>query len=323
VWASRDKVGAYMQLKTKELEEKLEYMGQRVASVFWQEYLGTVAAVPVLVSGTTYTVQLVNARDAVRVHRGQVLHCYSATTSGTLRNSEMTVTKVNHSTGVITGTFVTGSTGGAVPTGASGWSNNAAATDFIYVKGDYGNQPTSISSWVPSTHTGLSAENFLSAGAGARDIYPVAYAGWNGSWKNSIEESVKDLAANMAQYIDPLSAEVWLSPYNFFRLESEMGARLQRDQGGTATAGYSSVRIPTAAGTLPVMVDPFIPDSFGAIHDMKTWEVHHLGPFIHRITDDGRDGARESDYDATEYRFRSWHELFCAKPIRNGRFTIT
>src|SRR5215207_3646281 len=145
VWASRDKVGAFMNLKTKELEEKLEYMGQRVASVLWQEYLGTVSANPVNVSGAIYTIQLVNIRDAVRVHRGQVLHAYSATTSGTLRNGEATVTKVNHATGVITATFVAGSTGGATPTGASGWSNNAAATDFIYVKGDYSVQPTSIS----------------------------------------------------------------------------------------------------------------------------------------------------------------------------------
>lgn len=323
VWASREKVGAFMNLKSKELEEKLEYMGQRVASVLWQEYVGTVAANPVNVSGSVYTVQLVNIRDSVRVHRGQVLHAYSATSGGTLRNGEGTVTKVNHSTGVVTLNFVQGSTGSATPTGASGWSNNAAATDFIYVKGDYSVQPTSISSWIPSSYTGLAAENFLSAGAGARDTYPVAYAGWNGAWKNSIEETIKDLAANMAQYIDPLSAEVWLSPYNFFRLEAEMGVRLFREQGGTAIAGYSNVKIPTAAGTLPVMVDPFIPDSFGAIHDMSTWELHHLGPFIHRITDDGKDGQRETDYDATEYRFRSWHELACGKPIRNGRFVIS
>lgn len=323
VWASREKMGAFLNMKTKELEEKLEYMGQRVASVLWQEFVGTVSANPVNVAGAVYTFQLVNIRDAVRIHRGQVLHAYSATTAGTLRNGEGTVTKVNHQTGVVTATYVAGSTGGANPTGAGGWSNNGAETSFIYVKGDYSVQPTSISSWIPASQAGLAAENFLSAGVGARDTYPNAYAGWTGGWKNTIEESVKDLAANMAQYIDPLTAEVWLSPYNFFRLEAEMGTRLQRDQGGTAIAGFSSVRIPTAAGTLPVMVDPFIPDSFGAIHDMSTWELHHLGPFIHRITDDGKEGQRETDYDATEYRFRSWHELACGKPIRNGRFTIS
>lgn len=323
VHASRDKIGAYMQIKSKELEEKLEYMGQRVASTLWQEYVGTVAANPVNVSGAVYTIQLVNVRDSVRVHRGMVLHAYSATTAGTLRNGQATVTKVNHATGVITASFVQGDTGSATPTGASGWSNNAAATDFIYVRGDYGNQPTSISSWIPSSHSGLAAENFLTAGVGARDTYPVAYAGWNGSWKGTIEETIKDLAANMAPHVDQLSAEVWMSPYNFFRLEAEMGARLQRDQGGTAIAGYSNVRIPTAAGTLPVMIDPFIGDSFAAIHDMKTWELHHLGNFIHRITDDGSEGQRETDYDAVEYRFRSWHELHCSKPIRNGRVVIT
>jgi hypothetical protein len=54
---------------------------------------------------------------------------------------------------------------------------------------------------------------------------PTMKAGWRGSWEGTIEESAKRLSALMGQYLNSGASGLWLSRYNWFRLEQELTSK--------------------------------------------------------------------------------------------------
>jgi hypothetical protein len=63
---------------------------------------------------------------------------------------------------------------------------------------------------------------------------------------------------------------------------------------------------------------------------MSTWVLYTLGDVPHIVEDDGNMflrvqnlGAAGSIDDAIEVRFRAVSQLFCERPMANGRFVIS
>jgi hypothetical protein len=100
--ASKKDIGAFLSVKQKELDEVVKYMGQQIGEHFWGDGSGVIGQTSTDPgTGSTGTITLVNARDAVRFHIGQVLIANSATSGGTNRTDKYSVTGINRVTGVI------------------------------------------------------------------------------------------------------------------------------------------------------------------------------------------------------------------------------
>lgn len=321
IYASRGREGAFLSAKEKEINELLKYMGQEIGSHFWGDSSGAIGQTSTDPgTGSTGTITLVTVRDAVKFHIGQTLIANSALTGGTNRTDAYEVTAVNRVTGVITLLRTSGS------------SNDWAVNDYIFVDGNHGTAAEAVSStgnddvmitgvqaWIPSADPSTTLLGMT------RTDDPVMKAGWRGSDLGSISESARALAAQMGQYFESSASGLWLSRYNWYRLEQELEAKNAKviDQRATQVFGTPALMLLTPEGNIPVMADPFCPDTAGFLLDHSSWEIHHMEGLPHMVTDDGLSSLRLSDDDGIEVRFRAWMEAVCFRPFTNGRFPIS
>jgi hypothetical protein len=314
--ASKKDIGAFLSVKQKELDEVVKYMGQQIGEHFWGDGSGVIGqASDDPGTGSTGTITLVNARDAVRFHIGQVLIANSATSGGTNRTDKYSVTGINRVTGVIALSRVAGS------------SNDWAANDYVFVDGNHGlagaaasnDLITGVGAWIPSSDPSTTLMGMT------RTDDPTMKAGWRGSWEGTIEESAKRLSALMGQYLNSGASGLWLSRYNWFRLEQELTSKNRKviDAKSSETFGTPALMLLTPEGDVPVMADPFCPDDTGFLLDHSSWELHHMEGLPHMVMDDGLESLRSSSEDSIEVRFRAWMEAVCFRPFTNGRFPIS
>lgn len=312
--ASRSNVGSYLRLKAKETQEGLEYMGQKLEREIWRgAYLGQPTGAPSNVAGAVYKFTVAKTSDLINFVKGQKIGAWTTSSgAGAQRAETAVVTKVLVKTNEVHGTF-------------TGNPATWASTDFIFVEGDRNTTDTlgltSIADYIPSADPS-SGESFKGVD---RSGFPELFAGWRGDTYGTVEESIQQLAVRMAPFTNALQfggTEVWLHAQDWQRLNAEAGARLLRDQGGTAIMGFKGFRIATAAGDFPVMSGPYVPQGTAWLLDQSTWELHTLRELIHLVDEDGQEMLRKASTDSFEMRWRSWSELFCNAPIRNGRVTL-
>lgn len=313
---ARSNMGSYLRYKAKEIEDKLEYVGQRMERELWRgTYLGIVTAAPTNVAGSTYLVTLSDPTDIINIHKGQVIECWDTAdaSSATQRAEECVVTKINHAAGTFEGTF-TGN--------PAAWGTN---TDYLFIEGD--RSGTSIKGWTsifdynPSTAPAAS-ESFQGLD---RSNMPDMLAGWRGTEYGTIEEGCQQLATLMDPFVSKFEdkSEFWMNSRVFQKLQAEAGARLVRDQGGTAKLGYTNCKIATAFGELEVYTGPFIPKSRVQLLDWRSISIHTNKALFHLVNEDGQEMLRKATEDAFEMRWRSWSEVFCDQPAVLGHVPVT
>jgi hypothetical protein len=313
--ASKRDIGAFLAVKQKELDELVKYMGMQIGEHFWGDGSGVIGQTSTDPgTGGTGTITLVDAQDAVRFHLNQVLIANSALSGGTNRTDKYSVTGINRVTGVISLTRVAGS------------SNDWAVNDYIFVDGNHGlagaaaanNCITGVDAQIPASDPSTTLFGMT------RTDDPVMKAGWRGSWEGTIEESAKRLCALMGQYLNSPASGLWLSRYNWFRLEQELSSKNRKvmDARASEVFGVPAIALITPEGEVPVMADPFCKNDTGYLLDHSSWELHHMEGLPHLVMDDGLESLRASSEDSIEVRFRAWMEAICFRPFTNGRFPI-
>lgn len=315
IHASKGREGAFLSVKQKEADEYVKYMGMQIGASFWGDGSGNIGRTSTDpgAAGAGRTMTLTNVSDAVNFHLKQVIIANSALSGGTNRTDTFTVTGVNRQTGVITGTV-------------AGGAGDFAVNDYLFVDGNHGtaggaaanSMMTGVDAWIPSADPSTTLLGMT------RTDDPTMKAGWRGTWEGTIEESAKSLAASMGQYLQSAASGLWLSRQNWFRLEQELSSKnkLMMDDRATAVFGVPAIRMLTPEGDVPVMSDPFCPNSTGYLLDHSSWELHTMNSVPHLITDDGNQATRSSTEDSIEMRWRAWLEAVCFRPFTNGRFPI-
>jgi hypothetical protein len=318
IYASKGREGAFLSVKEKEIRELVQYMGQEIGAHFWRDGSGVIGRTSTDPGTGTddVTITLTNPRDAINFHIGQILIANSALSGGTNRADAYEVVGVNRGTGVIT-----------MDKTADSDVDDWAANDYIFVDGNHGTRGgaatnpmlTGVDAWIPAS---VPSTTLLGM---TRTDDPTMKAGWRGTWEGTIEESAKKLCAEMGQYLYSPASALWLSRYNWFRLEQELTSKNRKvmDARSTEYFGTPALALLTPEGEVPVMADPFCPDSSGYLLDHSSWELHHMKGLPHMITDDGLNALRSSSEDSIEVRFRAYLEAVCFRPFTNGRFPIT
>lgn len=315
--AARKDIGAFLRVRQKETNEILSYMKMVLGGHgFWGDGAGDMARV-VSKSGTDPVTSFVVAQiDVIKFHLNQRL-VFNATRTGSaggIKASVYKVTALNRQTGSITVSRITGSGAGTDP----------AANDYVYLEGAYDAMPLGVSAFIPASDPGTGGVPATLLGMTRTDD-PVMKAGWRGTWQGSIEESAKYLVSQMGQYFDRFNSALWLSDYNWFRLEQELTAQGRKviDARATQVFGSPALALLTPGGEIPVVADSYLDNSTAFILDMSAIEVHHLDQLIHIVDDDGLGLVRQAADDGVEIRFRSWSENIIQRPFKCGRFPIT
>lgn len=315
--AARKDIGAFLRVRQKETNEILSYMKMVLGGHgFWGDGAGDMSRV-VSVTGSNPVTQMVVAQvDAIKFHLNQRL-VFNATrtgASGSTKASVFKVTGVNRLTGAIDLSRVSGSGTGVDP----------AADDYVYLEGAYDAMPLGVSAFIPASDPGSGGVPASLLGMTRTDD-PIMKSGWRGTWQGSIEESAKYLVALMGQYFDRFNSTLWLSDYNWFRLEQELTAQGRKviDARATQVFGSPALALLTPGGEIPVVADSYLDNSTAFLLDMSAIEVHHLDNLIHIVDDDGLGLVRQGADDGVEIRFRSWSENIIQRPFKCGRFPIT
>lgn len=316
--AARKDIGAFMRLRQKETNEILSYMKMILGGhAFWGDGAGNmaqIAAAGVTGSNPATAIQ-VGLRDVIKFHLNQriVFNATRTGSAGTIKASVYQVTALNRNTGVISINRVSG----------TGASTDPAAADFVYLEGSYDAFPLGVAAFIPAADPGTGGVPTTLLGLNRADD-PVMKSGWRVAYQGSIEESAKFLAATMGQYFDRDTSVLWLSRFNWFRLEQELTAQGRKiiDARATQVFGSPALLLLTPEGDVPVVADNYMPDDVGYLLDMSAMEVHHLDQLIHIVDDDGLGLIRQAADDGVEIRFRSWSENIIQRPFKCGRFTI-
>lgn len=316
MYASRKDIGAFLRLRQKETQELLAYMKMVLGGrAFWGDGAGNIGQVTSTTGtnpATDFT--LLNPRDAVSFYINQRLQFNPTRTgsAGTLRADVYQVTKVNRVSGKITVTRVSGSAG------------DIGSSDYVYLEGNYDAMPIGIQGFIPASDPGVSGVPTSLLGMDRTDD-PVMKAGWRGTWQGSIEESAKYLCALMGQYLNKEASAMWVSRFRWFQLEQELSAQGRKiiDARATQVFGAPALLLLTPEGEVPVVADPFCPDSDAFLLDHSQIETHHLNPLLHVVDDDGLSLLRMTADDGVEIRFRSWSENIVQRPFNCGRFPIS
>lgn len=315
--AARKDIGAFLRVRQKETNEILSYMKMVLGGHgFWGDGAGDMSRV-VSVTGSNPVTQMVVAQvDAIKFHLNQRL-VFNATrtgASGSTKASVFKVTGVNRLTGAVDLSRVSGSGAGVDP----------AADDYVYLEGAYDAMPLGVSAFIPASDPGTGGVPASLLGMTRTDD-PIMKSGWRGTWQGSIEESAKYLVALMGQYFDRFNSTLWLSDYNWFRLEQELTAQGRKviDARATQVFGSPALALLTPGGEIPVVADSYLDNSTAFLLDMSAIEVHHLDNLIHIVDDDGLGLVRQGADDGVEIRFRSWSENIIQRPFKCGRFPIT
>lgn len=315
--AARKDIGAFLRVRQKETNEILSYMKMVLGGHgFWGDGAGDMTRVTSVTGSNPATAMVVPQIDVIKFHLNQrlVFNPNRTGNSGTIKASVFKVTSVNRVSGSIGLTRMSGAGAGVDP----------AANDYVYLEGAYDAAPLGVSAFIPASDPGTGSVPATLLGMTRTDD-PVMKAGWRGTWQGSIEESAKYLISLMGQYFDRFNSALWLSDYNWFRLEQELTAQGRKviDARATQVFGSPALALLTPGGEIPVVADSYLDNSTGFILDMSAIEVHHLDNLIHIVDDDGLGLIRQAADDGVEIRFRSWSENIIQRPFKCGRFPIT
>jgi len=310
IFASRGKEAAFLSAKEKEVNEQLKSLSQQFAVHAWGSgtgVLGRTSTDPGTGSSAA-TITLTDPRDAAKLMIGMYLGACADATGGTQRTDIYKVTRINRKTGVITMDRTTGS------------SNDWAANDYVFQDGNYDAVVNGVQAWIPSADPATTLLGMT------RTDDPVMKAGWRGDDEGSIEESALALCADMGQYFNDAASGLWLSRYNWFRLERELESKNRKvvDSKASEYFGTPALVLLTPEGEIPVMADPFCPSDAGFLLDHSSWEIHHMEGLPHVVVDDGLTAVRTGDTSpGIKIQFRAWWEVVCFRPFSNGRFPIS
>ena len=313
--AARKDIGAFLRLRQKETDEILSYMKMVLGGhAFWGDGAGNIGQIASVTSANPITdFTLVEPKDAVKFHLNQRLQFNATRTgsAGTLKAVVYKVTAINRVSGKITVSRVSGTT------------PDPAANDYVYLEGSYDALPLGMRAFVPPTDPGVSGVPASLLGMTRIDD-PVMKSGWRASWQGSIEETAKYLVALMGQYFDRENTVMWVSRYNWFRLEQELTAQGRKviDARATQVFGSPALLLLTPEGEIPVVSDSYMDQDCFYLLDMSSIEVHHLDALIHIADDDGLSLIRQTADDGVEIRFRSWSENIVQRPFKCGRGAI-
>jgi hypothetical protein len=317
--------GSFVNARKFEVDGLLKQLGNSMAHALYRDGTGSVGQGDDSWTITGNVITLSNRADTKFFGLGMQLD-FSINSSGvpsTLRALAATyrvvVTTVNEDAGTITCAL---DSNGAAVTNISTYYTSLANDDFIHPVGDYtsstGQKLKGLSAWIP-----LAAPSATTFWGVNRAVHPTRLGG------NRLDDSTapaEDSIMSLAEVMHERGANpdiCMVSPRQFTKMSKRLNAKVEYDGGGgSATYGFSNIKVATSAGTVSIFADPDCPENRGYLLTKDTWCIRHLGlPEV--VTTDGLSALRRDGLDQIEIRCRYYAQLLCKAPGENGVFSVS
>lgn len=172
-----------------------------------------------------------------------------------------------------------------------------------------------MDNWVPMTAP-TSADNFLGVN---RSVYGSRLSGYRYTGTSrSIEDAIKRLGALMSQGGAMNATVCLLNPLDFDALDSKMTTFNRYSSFSTATYGFDSIVVSTAAGRVDCLPDPHMAQGFARLITPDSWLFRHKLQVPHIVDIQGRTAEQALNFDGRTARMRFYGQLLCLRPHENG-----
>lgn len=310
-------MNALVDVMTNEIDGALLTAGRSIGIALFRNGGGARGQISATSNTGTTTITLATPTDITNFEVGMALQVSAADgTSGAVRAGQVFVQAVDRDLGTIT---ASSTLGGAAANWTAGIAA-AAASDYIFQYGDFGNMFTGVAAWVPTTAPGATAFFGVDRSTDATRLGGVRFSGSGAPF----EESLIDCAARLGREgAKPDCA--FLNPLDYASLVKALGAKVIYDR---ATAfdmpdiGFEAVKLTGPKGPIKVLSDVNVPRGFAYMLQMNTWEFVSMGGAPKIINLDGNKMLRQSNADAYEVRIVTRGNLSCAAPGYNAVVTL-
>lgn len=322
--ASSDR-GAFVNARKFEVDGLLKQLGNSMAHALYRDGTGSVAKGDSLWTITGNVITASQRADTKFLGIGMQLDFSSVVSGapGALRALAATyrvvITAVDEDAGTVT--CATDSNGAGV-SNISTYYTGLTNADFVHPVGDFagsvGQKITGLASWIPLTAP--TATPFWGLN---RTVHPTRLSG---NRLNDATASAEDSIMALAEVMHERGANpdiALMSPRQFTKASKRLNAKVEYDGGGgTASYGFSNIKVATSAGTVSIYADPDCPEDRGYLLSKDTWVIRHLGlPEI--VSTDGLSALRRQGLDEIEIRARYYAQLVCKAPGENGVFAVS
>lgn len=278
-------------------------------------------------SGTTAggtSLPLSNANNIVAFEVGMTLVA-STSAGGAPSSDTVTITAVNRSTGVVTGTA-------SASTLSSNWAIGSGAA-YLSVQGDVPSGGISqisnslalcgLLAWVPKTAPSAS-ENFWGVD---RSADPTRLGGLRYDASSyTIEEGITNALAFTNR--EGAKPDLCIMDFaSYAALVNQLGAKVNYVQidHDEVEVSFEGITFQSAYGRVTVLADRSCPPQTAFLLTMSTWKMRSLGkvPKIFEYGMEGLQGLRVYNADALEVRIGYYGQLICSAPGWNCVVTLS
>lgn len=316
IMASSKDVGAFVRAKKAQIDGMIRQMGKQLHLSLYRGGSGSLGQISSLTadspSAGKTTIVLTNKSDIYSIGEGQVLVVSADDGGGSVKQDSSTdntakVESLDHDAG----SFVVDVD--VVNDYTAAW----AADDFLFPQSNYDAVITGLAGWLPLTAP-TSSDSFFSVN---RSTNVAALAGHRVDKSGrTILENVHELAMKIHEFGGEPDT-LFINPRAGLQLQEQVGAKVERSDGGRARVGFSGFTLVNTMGPeINVIFDMGCPPNRMYLLQKDTWVYSHMGPVPHIVRDDGRDSLRSYDgsYDGIEIRSRAFGNLRCKVPGFNG-----
>lgn len=303
ILASEGDANAFLRAATVEIDGALHALGRSVATKLFRSGSGSIGKVSSY-TGATKTILLTVAEDIVNFEVGMVLQGSTADGGGSVKAGTSKIVTVDR----IAGSF----------TVDADLTGNWAASDYIFVAGDYDLALKGMDAWLPYTDrsTKLAASYFgVTRSADATRLGGLVYDGT----ALPIEEAlINALALVGREGGNP--DHVFMNFADWSNLVKALGSKVMYidvKAGYEGALGFTGIVVNGPRGAVKVIPDVNCPKGDAFIVQLNTWQLASLKKAVNLFDTDGLRMLRSGSADSLQIRCFSYAQLGCSAPGYN------
>jgi len=306
--ASKGDANAFMEAATTEIDGAINSAARSLAIALYGTGSGSIGQVDNAQTLTATVIQLEKVEAVTNFEVGQKLVVSSTDGGGTVRAGSLTVTGVDRDLGQVT---VNAALNTAIPA--------IAASDFIFIDGDYDQKVKGLAAWLPATSPSPS-DSFFSVNRSS-DATRLAGIRFDAS-ALSIEEGLIKASSRVARE-GGRPSHAFMSYSRYAQLEVELGSKVRyTDLKVTNFIGFRGIQINGAKGIITVIADQNCPEDVCYMLQMDSWKLYSLGKCPKILDTDGLKMLRDSNADSVEIRVGYYCQLGSKSPGYNCRIKL-
>jgi hypothetical protein len=309
ILASKNNAGAFISALKQEIEGAQQNVSNSAATALYGTGSGAIGQISAGSNVGTATITLASPEDVVNFEVGQVIVASTANGGGAIKAGSVTLVGVNRVTGTLT---------------ASGnWSAGiatVAASDYLFVQGDYDAKMKGLAAWLPSSAP-TGGDNFFGVD---RSVDVTRLAGWRGDLSAlPIEEAL--IQGGMSIGRDGGKVDhVFMNFEKYSDLIKSLGSKVQYVDimSKDANVGFQGIKVHCGKSIATVIPDRNCPDNKMFMLQLDSWKLSSLEGMPMILDMDGLKSLRVSNADSLEIRVGYYANLYSNAPGFNGNFTI-